>query len=265
MKVYISADIEGTTGTTHWDETDKKSGEYKEFREQMTAEVIAACEGALKAGAREIWVKDAHATARNIIASKLPQEVRLVRGWSGHPFSMVQDLDKSFRAMILIGYHSPAGSDANPLAHTITGSVAHMKINDDYASEFILHTYAASLVNVPVVFVSGDAGICREAESLIPNIATVDVKHGVGNSTVSIHPNLAAERIRRGVKMALESDVSKCLIPMPERFFLEIKYKDHGKAYQSAFFPGVTLKEPHVIRFETNDYFEILRLLLFVL
>ncbi|MDD3828370.1 MAG: M55 family metallopeptidase, partial [Anaerolineae bacterium] len=37
MKVYISADIEGVTGTTHWDETQLSKGDYAPFREQMTA------------------------------------------------------------------------------------------------------------------------------------------------------------------------------------------------------------------------------------
>ena len=47
MKIYISADIEGVTGVTHWDEADRQNSDYKEFKEQMTAEVVAACEGAL--------------------------------------------------------------------------------------------------------------------------------------------------------------------------------------------------------------------------
>src|SRR5512142_1232397 len=106
MKVYISADIEGITGTTHWDETEKKHADYAEFREQMTAEVVAACEGALAAGASEIWVKDAHDSARNIIAGRLPREARLLRGWSGHPYLMMDQLDKTFQACLMIGYHS---------------------------------------------------------------------------------------------------------------------------------------------------------------
>jgi D-amino peptidase len=265
MKVYISADIEGVTGTTHWDEADRKSSDFGEFREQMTAEVAAACEGALKAGATQIRVKDAHGSARNIIASRLPQEARLVRGWSGHPLAMVEGLDETFQAMLMIGYHSRAGSDANPLAHTMTGSAAHIRINDRYASEFLLHAYAAALVDVPVVFVSGDAGLCEEAESFIPDIVTTAVKEGAGNSTVNIHPRLAVERIRDGVQRALESDVSRCRIQMPERFSVEVGYKDHAKAYHAAFFPGASLKEPHVIRFESDDYFEALRLFSFVL
>jgi D-amino peptidase len=266
MKIYISADIEGITGTTHWDEADKKNSDFKEFQEQMTAEVAAACEGALRAGATEILVKDAHDTARNIIASKLPREVRLVRGWSGHPFSMVQYLDETFHAVLMIGYHSRAGLDTNPLAHTIASeSVARIKINDRYASELLLHAYAAALVNVPVVFVSGDAGICEEAESLNPNIVTTAVKQGVGNSTISIHPHLAVEKIRDSAQMALDGDVSSCNIQMPERFPVEIEFRDHAKAYQSAFFPGASLKNPHTIQFRSDDYFEVLRLLLFVI
>ena len=160
MKVYISADIEGVTGASHWDETDKLKPDYNEFREQMTAEVSAACEGALQAGGTEIWVKDAHATARNLIASRLPRETRLIRGWSGHPFSMVQELDESFQALLMIGYHARAGSAANPLAHTFSGNIAGIKINGRYASELQIYAYAAGLVNVPLVFVSGDQGIC---------------------------------------------------------------------------------------------------------
>jgi D-amino peptidase len=32
MRIYITADIEGVTGATHWDETDKKKADYTEFR-----------------------------------------------------------------------------------------------------------------------------------------------------------------------------------------------------------------------------------------
>ena len=264
MKIYISADIEGVTGVTHWDEADRKNPDFAEYSEQMTAEVVGACEGALNAGAEEIWVQDAHASARNIIASKLPPEVRFVRGWSGNPFSMVQDLDDSFNALMMIGYHSRAGSGDNPLAHTITGRIYRIKINAQYASEFLLHAYAAALLNVPVVLVSGDSGLCEEINTFNPHILTIPVKHGAGNSTVSIHPHLAVEKIRAGAQKALEGDLSNCMIDLPEQFEVAITYKDHAKAYHYSFYPGASLKEPHTIEFETDDYFEVLRLLSFV-
>ncbi len=80
MKIYISADIEGVCGSTVWPEAERDKQPYIEFQNQMTAEVKAACEGALAAGAKEIVVKDAHATGRNIIAGELPRAVKLIRG-----------------------------------------------------------------------------------------------------------------------------------------------------------------------------------------
>jgi len=263
MKIYISADIEGITGIAHWDEATKGKSDYGEFREQMTAEVVAACEGALDAGAAEIWVKDAHGSGRNLIASKLPEQARLIRGWAGHPFSMVQGLDETFDALIMVGYHSPAGSDTNPLAHTMSGGVTYIKVNAQYASEFLLHAYAAALVDVPTVFVSGDAGLCEAVQTFNPNIGTYASLRGVGNSTVSVHPALAARHIREGVKQAVQGDVANCCLELPRHFSVEIGYKKHPDAYSAAFYPGVSLEKPHVIHFNTEDYFEVLRLIKF--
>ena len=59
MKVFISADMEGTAGVTTWPETERDKPDYAEFQALMTAEVVAACDGALAAGATEIVIKDA--------------------------------------------------------------------------------------------------------------------------------------------------------------------------------------------------------------
>jgi D-amino peptidase len=265
MKVYISADIEGITGVTHWDEADRLNPDYKEFREQMTAEVSAACEGALQAGADEIWVKDAHGSARNLIAAKLPSQTFLIRGWSGHPFSMVQELDESFDALLMIGYHSRAGSGANPLAHTNSGKIARLKINGHFASELLIHAHTAAYVSVPLVFVTGDEGLCEEAASLIPGIKSLAVKRGLGDASINIHPHSAIEKITEGVQSALQDDVSICRLALPEYFTVEISYKEHAMARKASFFPGAKLKEPHSIGFESDDYFEVLRLFSFVL
>ena len=263
MKIYISADIEGVTGATHWDETELDKAESAPFREQMTAETVAACEGALEAGATEIWVKDAHDSARNLIASRLPRAARLIRGWSRHPLMMMQELDETFDAALLIGYHSRAASDRNPLAHTLTGAIMRMRLYGRDASEFLVNAFAASSLNVPVVFVSGDKGLCEDVTEVNPNIGTVAVKEGRGASTISIHPDLAAESIKTGVIQALKRDRMKCLLPIPPRLALDVEYKDPARAYQFSFYPGAKLTDPVTVRFETDQYFEILRFLLF--
>ena len=265
MKVYISADIEGITGTTHWDEADMGKLDYGMFREQMTAEVAAACEGAIEAGATEIWVKDAHDTARNLIPAGLPKMVRLVRGWSGHPFLMMDRLDETFSAAMMIGYHSRVGSPANPLSHTMTGSTVSVKINERFASEFLINAYTSGTVKVPVVLVTGDEGICDEARSLIPAIGSVAVKQGVGNATINIHPQLAVEEIHKAAFQAVKDGPAHCQVPIPERFLVEIQYKNHYKAYGSSFYPGARLLNPTTIQYESKDYLSVLSFIGFVL
>jgi D-amino peptidase len=242
MKIFISADIEGITGITHWDETEKSKPDYQKFAKQMTDEVKAACEGAINAGAKEIWIKDAHDTGRNIIAADLPQKIKLVRGWSEHPFLMVQELDKSFDALLMIGYHSFGSSGSNPLSHTLSSvTLNYIKLNEEYASEFLIHSYAAATIGVPVVFVSGDEGICKEANKVNKNIKTVAVNKGVGNSVISIHPKL------------------------PEHFKVKLSFRNHTKAFKASFYPGMEQISSTSLVFETDNYFEVLRMLLFAI
>lgn len=264
MKVFISADIEGVAGCTHWHETDNAhAADFAPFAAQMTAEVAAACEAALDAGATEVIVKDAHFTGRNIIPGKLPREARLIRGWTRDPYSMMAGVDESFAAALMIGYHSRAGSNASPLAHTITGKVATVKINERYASEFLINAYTAGWLGVPVVFLSGDAGLCQDATSFLPDLTTVAVYEGTGNATNSIHPALAVDQIRSGVAAALKADVSRCTVTMPSHFEVEVRYKAHIIARQVSFYPGAHLIEPHTVGFAADDYFEVLRFFMF--
>jgi D-amino peptidase len=263
MKIYISADIEGITGVTHWDETDLNNAACQPFRQQMTAEVAAACQGALQAGAKEIWVKDAHDTGRNLIAADLPQQVKLLRGWSGHPFDMLESLDESFQALALIGYHSRAGSGASPLAHTMSGSITYMKINDRFASEFLIAAYTAALVKVPLVLVSGDEGLCLEVFEFHPEIRTAVVKSGIGDSTISIHPAAAVERIKQGMLRALQADLSRCLTPLPKHFRFEVRFRRHPDAYKASFYPEAQKMDDHTIVYENDSYFELLRFMMF--
>jgi len=260
MKIFISADIEGTAGITHWDETEKGKGDYAYFAEQMTREVKAACDGANNVGTKEIWIKDAHDSGRNIDPSKLPENIKLIRGWSGHPFSMVQRLDNSFDALLYTGYHSWGGSNFSPLAHTMNSTnINYMKVNGEIFSEFLLHTYAAAYVGVPIAFLSGDKGVCEQAKALNENIVTVAVNEGLGNSTLSIHPNLAVRQIKEGVEKALKGDLNKCKISLPEKFELEIGYMVHTKAMSSSFYPGAKLVGPKVVSLTVDDYFDVLR------
>lgn len=265
MKVYLSVDIEGAAGITHWDEARKTHADYPEFREEMTREAVAACEGAIAAGAREILIKDAHGSGRNIIAARLPECARIVRGWSGHPLSMVQELDATFDAVLFIGYHSRAGAETNPLAHTLTTGVAAIKLNGAAVSEFVLHTYAAAMFDVPAVFVSGDQGLCDDVAAFNPKTKTLAVSQGIGPSTVSMAPQLAQRLIREGVTAALQGDLRAAKLQLPQSFTLDVIYVGPTQAYKASWYPGARHVGGQTVRLETGEFFEVLRALQFIL
>ena len=232
----------------------------------MNAEVTAACEGALAVGATAVTVKDAHGSARNLHAGQLPAPTQLIRGWSGHPFGMVQNLDDSYDRAVFVGYHARAGAGGNPLAHTNSSMfVSEMRLNGAPVSEYRLHSLAAALVGVPVVFVSGDQTLCEEVAQHCPVTRTFATKWGEGPSQQSLHPDEAVSGIREGVEAALrEVDAGAARLEIPGHFMLELRYKDHTRAYAKSFYPGAKLGDPHTLVFETDDYFEILRILMFV-
>lgn len=265
MKIYISADIEGITGVTSWSETEIGKEGYSYFAKQMTAEVNAACIGALKAGADEIIVKDAHDSARNIDAAMLPKECKVIRGWSGHPFSMVDRLDSSYDAAIFIGYHSFSGSSGNPLSHTMNPFlINYIKINGEYASEFLINSYAAAYVKVPVVFVSGDNALTRTINNKFPFIKTLGVKEGIGGSTFSIHPEESKVLTEELVYESLKSD-NRRILKLPESFNVEMDFINHYKAYRASFYPGMEMLTDTSLVFKTEDYFKVLAMIAFVL
>lgn len=265
MKIYISADMEGITGVTHWDEVDHNKPEaYTQFQRRMTLEVVAACEGANDAGAKEIWVKDAHYSGRNILSDKLPENVKLIRGWSGHPYSMVQEIDESFDALMMVGYHSMAGQGGNPMAHTMSSSkIESIFINGQKTSEFYLHGNVAAKFGIPLVFVSGDAGLCDEIKGVNPNIMTHATMVGVGDSTINIQPEASRNSIRKKIKLALLGEIDKCVWSLPDTFNLEIRFMKQQLAYRASHYPGAHLLDAKTVAYDTTNYDDIMRFILF--
>ncbi len=266
MKVFLSADMEGTCGIVAWPETDRpKPMDYTPYQKQMTREVAAACKGALAGGAEEVLVKDAHDSARNIDPAGLPRGIRMHRAWPGDLLSMMTGLDQEkFDAVFFTGYHAWASCPGNPLSHTMNTRNNRVRLNGVLCSEFLINAYTAGYFGVPVAMITGDAAICDFAKSLIPAITTVPVNEGRGGGATSIHPDEAVERIEAAAKEAI-SKAAECIVPMPDHFTMEIDFVKHHMAYSKHFYPGATLKDDKVVCFESDDWYEILRFCHFVL
>lgn len=266
MKLYISADIEGVCGIVDWNETFTNSSEWENFRVQMTKEVAAVCNAASECGFDEIVIKDAHEDGRNLIYDLLPNisNIRLIRGWTEDPLCMMSCLDESFDACAFVGYHSGAFSDGNPLSHTMYLKFDYIKINEEFVSEFIINAFTAAYFDVPVVFLSGDKSLCGIANNLNNNIYTVPVLDGDGGASISIHPKYAEELIKIKAKEAFLSDFKNCNIALPESFKVEIRFRNHKDAHKASFYPNMLKKDTKTVIFNTDDYFEFLRMLLFI-
>ncbi|MBB3975515.1 D-amino peptidase [Rhizobium azooxidifex] len=264
MKVFISADIEGTAGIAHWDEAERTHPDWTEFRALMTAEVVAACEGARAAGATEVVIKDAHDSGRNLILDRLPDYARIVRGWSGHPDAMMFGLDAGFAAAIFTGYHSKAGSEANPLAHTSNLRISRLLLNGEVASEFTVNALCAAEYGVPSVFLAGDAGICSEARTMVPGLKAVETLEGKGRAATSISPAWSRRLIREGVAEALSGDFAQVLPTRAEHYEVVIEFNNPTDAYRAGWYPGAYAHGPRAVAFKHVDFAEILRALVFL-
>lgn len=267
-RIYISSDIEGTCGIAHWDETTLGKPDYEPFRRQMTAEVSAAIEGAKAGGSDDIFLKDAHDSARNILTGDLPEGVQIYRGWGSDIHSMMSGLDASFAGVLFTGYHSSSNTDANPLSHTMNLQNTSVRINGIQASEMVINAFAAAMYDVPVLMITGDVGVCEAAKRLNPNIHTVPVSRGCGNGSISIHPREAVRRIRETAERAVREGIEhpeRFKIDLPNKFDVEVEFVRHNLARRASFYPGVRQLGPRTVRFCSDAYYEVLRFFLFCL
>ncbi len=265
MKIYLSADMEGTAGIADWNETMADHPQYAYFREQMSREVAAACEGALAAGATEILVKDAHDTARNIIPTLLPEQAKLFRGWDDTPEMMMAGIDSSYDGVLFTGYHAAAYTAFNPLSHTMSLKVQSLTCNGRLVSEFDINAMIAAHYRVPVIFLSGDKGLCEAAKEVMPQLDTIATNEGRGSAAITLQPAFAAKQIRHTVEQALRKPRENKLYPLPPYFEVEVRFKEHTPAGRAAQYPGVIRTDAKTVRLESENIMDIVRAFLFIL
>ncbi len=204
LKVYISADMEGIAGVVSPDQLGPTGFEYPRFRELMTAEVLAAIEGAREAGAAEILVSDSHGNGLNLLVERLPADVRVIRSWP-RPLGMMEGIDSTFGAAIFIGYHAGTTNPAGVRAHTLSSAnYAGVALNGVEVPEAGLSAAIAGYYGVPIALISGDDVTVEEARKLIGDVEGVVVKRAISfHAASTLTPPAAQWLIKERVKAAL--------------------------------------------------------------
>jgi D-amino peptidase len=64
---------------------------------------------------------------------------------------------------------------------------------------------------------------------------------------------------------SLRGNINLCKLQLPGRFEVEVSFLNHVKAYKASFYPGAKKISSTSIVYETDDYFEVLRMFMFAL
>lgn len=265
VRVYISVDMEGIAGVVTEDQLGPAGFEYPKFREFMTEETLAAIDGARAAGATEFVVSDSHGNGESLLIEKFPKDVQIVRAWP-RPLAMMQGIDDSFAAAMFIGYHASTTSMAGVRAHTMSSAhLADIRLNGLSVPEAGINAAIAGSFRVPIVLVTGDDVIGREAFALIPGIETAVVKWAYGfHSAKTMTPAAACDLIRTKARSAIarRAEIRPWTVKTPVD--VEIRFKNYRPAEVLAYLSIVERIDAHAIRFRARDILEASRFLEFV-
>ncbi len=258
LKVFISSDMEGVAGAVTGDQLGPGGFEYARFREFMTAEVLAAIDGARAAGATEILVADAHGNGQNLLIEQLPDDVMVVRSWP-RPLMMMQGIDSTFDAAILLGHHSSTTNPEGVRAHTMSSAnLAAVRLNGIEMPEAGINAAIAGHFGVPVVMITGDDAAVEEAQRIIGDIEGAVVKWAISfHSAKTLTPQAARALIRERTQAALarRDDIAPYKLDGP--ITLDLTFKNYRPAEMMAYLPNVERIDAHTVRFIGRDMREI--------
>jgi D-amino peptidase len=263
--VYISADMEGIGGVVSPEQLGPTGFEYARAREWMTAEVLAAIQGARDAGATEIVVSDSHGNGQNLLIDRLPADITVIRSWP-RPLMMMEGIDSSFAAALFIGYHAATTNLAGVRAHTISSArLTGVYLNGTSMPESGINATIAGHFGVPIVMISGDDAAVREAQALIGPMEGAEVKRAISfHAAATMTPEAAQALVRRKAKAGIERRRELRPYVMRGPITLDVSFKNYRPAEMLAWLPMVQRRDAHTIRYVAADILLISRFLEFI-
>ena len=262
MKIYIAADFEGACAVVGEVGKPLTEGKQYEFaRRMVTAEINAAVEGALEAGATDIIVNDCHGSGLNLIYDELHPAVRILLG--GPRPRRFLGLDEGTAGVFFIAYHSMAGTEKGVLAHSYSSiGIQNMWLNDVRIGEIGLDAALAGCLGVPVILVTSDeAGVAEARAILGPQVRTVAVKEGLSrNAAISLHPKRAQELIRAAAADAVRhaGECSPLIFKPPYTLRREFKLESYADEFMRRALPNARRLDSRTIEVTSNNLFDLI-------
>lgn len=175
----------------------------------MQAEVNATVEGAVAGGAAEVVVNDSHGGMANLDPAALPRAATYLSG-RHKPAYMMQGLDRSFDAVLFVGYHGSISGAASVLSHTYNPEViSGVRLNGEPVGESGVNALVALAYEVPIALVAGDDVTIAEAQTFAPDAVFVQTKTSTSRFAAHhLHPARARELLSAGASRALRAVAS---------------------------------------------------------
>jgi D-amino peptidase len=260
VRVHVISDMEGVAGIVHVDQTDSGRPMFKEGRKLYTEEINAAVRGAKAAGAQEIVVMDCHGAGEgysfnSLIAEKLHPACEFVvqDQWTSYTAFLEEGCD----AALFVGMHAMAGTPDGVLNHTVSGTQwQNLYFNGTPVGETGINAALCGTWGCPILLVTGDDAVCREATALLGDgLTTVSVKQGLASrSARNQTPQRARELIEEGAKRSLQD--LKAVEPYDPGRPCEIKveYKETAAPRKLRHAPNVEQVDPRTIVSRADDW-----------
>jgi D-amino peptidase len=232
MRIFISVDMEGTSGLERLEEIFRGLPGYDRFRRLMAGDTNAVIRGALDGGADEIVVSDSHGYMCNINPDDLLPGVQLKRGQLRRRWCQMKSFDERFDAVLLIGYHAKAGTTDAILSHTWITSFLDVRVNGESVPEPSLNTYLAGAFGVPVTMLSGDDVVIEQSRPVLGDIHYAQLKKSTGYTSgdhlpLDLSRRLLRQTAREAVAGAREIAPVTCDLPVTIEVDLSPDPVDH--------------------------------------
>ena len=256
----MSVDMEGIAGVTTVRQVTRGSDDYPNARQLMIGEANAAVAGAFDGGATRVVVSDSHSDMGNLIPDRLDARAELIIGTPKLPWSMMTGIAPAFGCALFVGYHAGGGVEAAVMDHTYTGLFYDVRLNGEPWNETHVNAALAGTYGVPVAMVTGDDRCCEQATKRLPWVRTVVVKQAIARNVASnIAPEVARERIRSAATDAVRSVGAMEVFRPDPPFTLEVDVIDTAMTDVASLAPGTTRSGARTLRFEHDDFREVMR------
>ena len=262
-KIFISVDMEGIGGIGTPAMTSPTGKDYALGRKLMTDEVNAVIGAILQRGPAEILVNDSHGDMQNLLNDQIDPRVLYNQG-AVKPLGMVEGLDSTYAAAIFLGYHSRAGTPNGFIAHTGTGAVKGLWLNDIEVGEGELNAAYAGSVGVPVILAAGDSAFVEQFTRTVKVEAVATKYANTPQSARLIHPQIVRERLVAATGRALggRASAKPWVIAKPVKVRLRLADNLTPQILQAI--PGVRQVDGFTVEFTApnmGDAYRLIRLM----